>query len=168
LAGLVAGCSGIGTSMTRMGRMGKNRGYEMAVGEHTVQQAAIAVLTARGYEVSVKPDPESGAEGAGLIVIGERKTQYSGAAVQGSMADVPTQMNTRDLVDVYLSKKWQMDNDLAAPNTTLVDIVGGSYLSKAPSVDENETPLTDAQISLLRDDIERHATAIQADKAAAE
>jgi hypothetical protein len=71
-------------------------------------------------------------------------------------------------VDVYLSKKWQMDSDLAAPNTTLVDIVGGSYLSKAPSVDENETPLTDAQISLLRDDIERHAVSIQADRAAAE
>jgi hypothetical protein len=151
-----------------MERTDKNSGYEMADRESTVEQAATEVLTAQGYAVTVKADPANGPEGAGLIVIGQRKVDYSGAPAQGTMVDQPAQMTTRDLVDVYLSKKWQMGSDLAVPGVTLVDIVGGSYLSKAPSPDEVETPLTNDAIAALRDNIERHATAIRADKAAGE
>lgn len=164
---IASGCSSVGTSMTQIGRVGKNRGYEIQAGELTVQQAAIAVLTVHGYDVSVKADPENGAEGAGVIVIGQRKVDYKGAPVEGTMAGESAQLDTRDLVDVYLSKKWQMGSDVAAPGITLIDIVGGNYVRKDAGADEVETPITAESIALLRDEIERRVNAIRADKAAA-
>jgi len=157
LAVLTAGCSGMGTRMTKVGRMGQNRGYEIAAEQPAVQRATLLVLQARGYETSTKPDPENGAEGAGVIVIGQKTAKYS--AEPGGAETAPAQMDTRELVNVYLSKKWQLSSSQAAPNITLVDIVGGSYLRKAPSVDEVETPLTKPFMALLRDDIERRVQA---------
>jgi hypothetical protein len=165
-ASLVAGCSGVGTSMTRVGRMGQNQGFEIPAPEQTVQQAAADVLNGHGYNVTVKPDPENGAEGAGLIVIGQKETSYTGAAVEGASTGPSPQMNTRDLVDVYLSKKWQMGSDVAKPGVTLVQVVGGSYLRKDAGSNEVETPMDGPAADLLRDEIERRVTAIQADKAA--
>jgi hypothetical protein len=166
LAALAAGCSGMGTTMTRVGRMGQNKGYEIGSEMPLVQQASLDVLKARGYETSVKADPENGAEGAGQIVIGQRVVKYSAAA--GAVApasEAPKEMNTRDLVNVYLSKKWQMGSNVAAPGITLVDIVGGSYLRKTAGGTEVETPLTDAYIALMRDEIERNVSAARAVKA---
>ena len=159
LAALCAGCSGMGTSLSRVGRMNQNKGYEVPADLPVVQKSSTQVLAARGYEVSVKPDPESSAEGAGQIVIGQRVTNY--AAVPGGTASgvsAPAQMGTRDLVDIYLSKKWQMGDDRAAINVTLVNIVGGSYLKKAAGA-EVETPLSPAFIEQLRDEIERSVSA---------
>ncbi|HXC64312.1 MAG TPA: hypothetical protein VNZ67_08135 [bacterium] len=156
IAAFGAGCSGMGTSMSRVGRMGQNKGYEIPADMPVVQSSAMAVLKTRGYEVSVKPDPDSGAENAGQVVIGQRITNY--AAVPGGTASgvsAPAQMGTRDLVNVYLSKKWQMGNDRAAINVTLVNIVGGSYLRKSAGGTEVETELTSAAIEELRDQIER-------------
>lgn len=156
--GFLAGCSGMGTTMTKMGRLGQNRGYEMTAELPVVQGAAAEVLKAHGYETSVKADPENGAEGAGQIVIGQRVAKYS--ATPGSVgSEAPKQMDTRDLVNVYISKKWQMGSNLAVPKLTLVDIVGSSYLRKAPGGTEEETPLTSAFIALLRDEIERNVAA---------
>jgi hypothetical protein len=149
---LIAGCSGFGTSMSKMGRLQQNKGYEVDAELPVVQRAAMDVLRTRGYIVSLKPDPDNGAEGAGQIVIGEKSERYTAAAGSG---DTGTQaMDTRSLVDVYVSKKWQMDSDLGAPNITLVEIVGGKYLRKEPAA-EVETPLGDDFISMLRDEIER-------------
>jgi hypothetical protein len=156
LAALLAGCSGMGTTMSKVGRMGKNRGYEIAAELPIVQQAALDVLKARGYDVSLKPDPDNGAEGAGQIAIGQRIVKYSppvGAAP--TAPEVPKQMDTRDLVDIYLSKKWQMGSDQGALNITLVDIVGGNYLRLAPGGTEEEVPLTSDYIAALRNEIER-------------
>jgi hypothetical protein len=151
----IAGCSGFGTSIDKMGRLRQNHGYEVAAELPVVQQAAIDVLKARGYDVQVKADPGDGAEGAGQIVIGQ-KTQHYSAAPSGATEGVTgTQaMDTRSLVDIYVFKKWQLGSDLGAPNITLVDIVGGNYLRKEPA-DEVETPLKKEFISMLRDEIER-------------
>jgi len=165
---LLSGCSGMGTTMSRVGRMGSNQGYEIQAGESTVKDAAEKVLKARGYEVSFKPDPQHGAEGAGLIVIGQRKADYHSVPDPAAPTAPATTMGTRELVDVYLQKKWQMGSDLAAPGITLVDIVGGSYLRRSADADEQETPLTDSFKSLLRDEIVRQAQAMRADKAAGE
>jgi hypothetical protein len=168
VAGLLAACSGMGTTMTKVGRLGQNKGYEVAAEMSAVQQAAVDVLKARGYDVSIKLDPENGAEGAGLIVIGQRIVKYSAApGAVPAASEAPKQMDTRDLVDVYLSKKWQMSSNLGVPNITLVDIVGGAYLRMAPGGAEAETPQTPAYIALLRDEIERGVTAGRAVKAAA-
>ncbi len=73
--------------------------------------------------------------------IGQRIVKYSPpSATAPTAAEVPKQMDTRDLVDIYLSKKWQMGSDEGAPNITLVDIVGGNYLRLAPGGVEQETP----------------------------
>jgi hypothetical protein len=160
LAGTLAGCSGMGTTMTKVGRLGQNKGYEVASEMPAVQTASLAVLKARGYEVSVKADPENGAEGAGVIVIGQRVVKYSSAP--GSVpaaSEAPKQMDTRDLVNVYLSKKWQMSSNLGVPNITLVDIVGSAYLRMAPGGSEKEVPQTPAYVALLRDEIERKVIA---------
>ena len=155
LAGALAGCSGMGTTMTHVGRLGQNKGYEIPAELPMVQQASLDVLKARGYEVSVKADPTSGAEGAGQVVIGQRIVKYSAAPGSTVLASSSAQMDTRDLVDVYLSKKWRVTDNLAVPNVTLVDIVGGSYLKKGNSAEEVETPLTSDFVALLRDEIER-------------
>ena len=151
-----SGCSGMGTSMHRVGRMGQNKGYEIPADMPVVETSAMDVLKTRGYDVSVKADPDSGAENAGQVVIGQRITNY--ASVPGGTASgvsAPAQMGTRDLVDVYLSKKWQMGDDRAAINVTLVNIVGGSYLRKSAGGVEVETELSQASIEELRDQIER-------------
>jgi hypothetical protein len=156
IAAFGAGCSGMGTSMSRVGRMSQNKGYEIPADLPVVETASMAVLKARGYDVSVKPDPDSGAENAGQVVIGQRITNY--ASVPGGTAEgvsAPAQMGTRDLVNVYLSKKWQMGDDRAAINVTLVNIVGGSYLRKSASGTEVETELTKESVEQLRDEIER-------------
>ncbi len=46
LAALIAGCSGMGTTLDKVGRMGQNKGYEIAAELPTVQQAALDVLKA--------------------------------------------------------------------------------------------------------------------------
>ncbi|HTB34259.1 MAG TPA: hypothetical protein VNZ54_08515 [bacterium] len=156
VAAFGAGCSGMGTSMSRVGRMGRNKGYEIPADLPVVETSAMAVLKTRGYDVSVKADPDSGAENAGQVVIGQRITNY--AAVPGGTAEgvsAPAQMGTRDLVDVYLSKKWEMGDDRAAINVTLVNIVGGSYLRKSAGGVEVETELTKDSIEELRGEIER-------------
>jgi hypothetical protein len=156
VAAFGAGCSGMGTSMSRVNRMGQNKGYEIPADLPVVETSAMGVLKTRGYDVSVKPDPDSGAENAGQVVIGQRITNY--AAVPGGTASgvsAPAQMGTRDLVDVYLSKKWRMGDDQAAINVTLVNIVGGSYLRKSAGGTEVETLLTKEAIEQLRDEIER-------------
>jgi hypothetical protein len=153
-----SGCSGMGTSMTKVGRLTHNKGYEIASELPMVQQAALDVLKARGYDVSVKADPESGPERAGQIVIAQRIVKYS--ATTGDK-----QMDTRDLIDVYLYKKWQLSDNNGVPNLTLVDIVGGNYLRKTAGGEEVETPLTADFIALLRDDIERSVNAAKNVKA---
>jgi hypothetical protein len=156
IAAFGAGCSGMGTSMSRVGRMGQNKGYEIPADLPVVETSAMDVLKTRGYDVSVKADPDSGAENAGQVVIGQRITNYN--SVPGGTASgvsAPAQMGTRDLVDVYLSKKWQMGDDRAAINVTLVNIVGGSYLRKSAGGVEVETELSKASIEELRDQIER-------------
>jgi hypothetical protein len=156
IAAFSAGCSGMDTSMSRVGRMGQNKGYEIPADMPVVETSSMSVLKARGYDVSVKPDPDSGAENAGQVVIGQRITNY--AAVPGGTAEgvsAPAQMGTRDLVNVYLSKKWQLGNDRAAINVTLVNIVGGNYLRKSAGGTEVETELSKAFIEELRDEIER-------------
>jgi hypothetical protein len=155
-AALLASCSGMGTTMSKVERMGKNKGYEIAAELPVVQQASLDVLKARGYDVSLKPDPDNGAEGAGQIAIGQRIVKYSPpVGAVPTAAEVPKQMDTRDLVDIYLSKKWQMGSDQGAPNITLVDIVGGNYLRLAPNAAEQEIPLTSDYIAALRNEIER-------------
>lgn len=152
---LISGCSGIDTSIDKMGRLRQNRGYEVAAELPVVQRAAIEVLKARGYDVGVKADPGDGAEGAGQIVIGQKAQRYSAAPSGATEGVSGTQaMDTRSLVDIYVFKKWQMGSDLGAPNITLVDIVGGNYLRKEPA-DEVESPLKADFISMLRDEIER-------------
>lgn len=155
-----AGCSGFGTTMSHVGRLEDNKGYELASELPMVQQATMDVLKARGYEVSVKAEPENGPERAGQCVIGNRVTQYS-----ASNSD--KQMDTRKLIDVYLSKKWHLGDNKGVDNVTLVDIVGGNYLRKSAGAAEVETPLTDAFIALLRDDIERSVDAAKNKKAVA-
>jgi hypothetical protein len=156
LAGLTAGCSGMHTAMTKVGRMGQNQGYEVSANLLVVQQATLEVLKAHGYETSVKADPESGAEAAGVIVIGQSSTKYDAKpSATGIAVETSKQMAVRDLVDIYLSKKWQLGSDKAAPDLTLVDIAGGSYLRKSPAADEVKTPLTKEFITLLRGEIER-------------
>ena len=159
LAGALAGCSGMGTTMSRVNRLGQNKGYEIPAELPMVQQASIDVLKARGYEVSVKADPSNGAEAAGQVVIGQRIVKYSAAAGAPVLTSASTQMDTRDLVDVYVSKKWRVSDNQAVLNVTLVDIVGGSYLKKGNSADEVETPLSSEFITLLRDEIERKVNA---------
>jgi hypothetical protein len=166
LAVFTAGCSGVGTTMTKVGRLTNNRGYEIAAELPVVQKAAMEVLKARGYETSVKADPENGPEGAGQIVIGQRVVKYSAQPGSAAGGETPKQMDTRDLVNVYLAKKWQVKSSLGVPNVTLVDIVGGSYLRRSASGEEEETPLTKPYVSLLRDEIERNVAAASAIKAA--
>ena len=146
-------CSGLGTSFSKMGRLRQNKGYEVAADLPIVLKAAVGVLQAHGYQVSQKADPSNGAESAGLIVIGERLIKYD-AAPDPARAGAALPLQTRDLVDVYLSKKWQFSSSDAAPNITLVEIVGGSYLRKSPAGTEEERPLTPAFVAELRGEIE--------------
>ena len=156
VASFGAGCSGMNTSLSRVSRMGQNKGYEIPADMPIVETSTMAVLKTRGYDVSVKADPDSGAENAGQLVIGQRITNYTsvpGGTAQGVSA--PAELGTRELVDVYLSKKWQISDDRAAINVTLINIVGGSYLRKSAGGAEVETELTKAAIEELRDQIER-------------
>jgi len=164
LPGLTA-CSGLGTAFSKAGRMRQNRGYEVSAVLPLVQQAAMAVLKGHGYEVSVKPDPTNGAESAGMIVIGQRLIRYDAVPDAARQAQ-PQPLQTRDLVDVYVSKKWQFSSDQGAPDLTLVDIVGGSYLLKAPGAAEEERPLTPAFIGELRSELERGVDALRGAQAA--
>jgi hypothetical protein len=157
LAGLISGCSGLDTSMTRMDRMHHNQGFQITADLSVVQRASMAVLTARGYQVSVKADPDHGAEEAGQIVIGERETTLdaTGSAADGN-ADAATsawaagqKTDIKDLVNVYLSEKWQLDSDRGAPNMTLVNIVGGVYTQAATDPMPKEKELTRADKEAL-------------------
>lgn len=154
-AGALTACSGMGTTMTHVGRLSQNKGYEMKAELHAVQAAALTVLKARGYDVSIKADPQSGAEGAGVIVIGQSIVKYSASPAAAAAAAAPAQMGTRDLVDVYLSKKWQMGDNKAVPMITLVEIVGSTYVRAGNAPEEVETPHAKEVNALLRDDIER-------------
>lgn len=157
--GTLTACSGMGTTMSRVGRLTENKGYEVQAELPIVQAASLAVLKDRGYEVSVKADPKSGAERAGQIVIGQRIVKYSAPAGATVLASASTQMDTRDLVDVYLSKKWRVSDNQAVLNITLVEIVGGSFLKKGPGAEEVETPLSSEFIADLRNEIERKVDA---------
>jgi hypothetical protein len=154
-AGALTACSGFGTAMTHVGRLRQNKGYEMKAELPAVEAAATAVLKARGYDVSVKPDAENGAEGAGRIVIGQSIVKDKASPEAAAAAVAPAHLGTRDLVDVYLSKKWQLSDNQAVPNVTLVEIVGSEYVRVGNSADEVETPHTKESMALLRDDIER-------------
>lgn len=161
---VVAGCSGMGTTMTKVGRLGQNTGYEIAAELPVVQQAAIDVMKARGYEVSVKADPESGAEGAGQIVIAQRTAKYEAQPQAQALTSTPKpakELGLRDLVDIYLSKKWHMGDNLGVANITLVQVQGSSYLSKSPGGLEEETPRDKAFLDLVRDEIERKVALVR-------
>lgn len=155
----LSACSGMGTTMTRVGRLGENRGYEISAELPLVQQATLDVLKTRGYEVSVKPQPANGPGGAGQVVIGQRTVKYSAAPGSAVLASASSRMDTRDLVDVYLSKKWRVSDNLPVLNITLVDIVGSSYLKKGDSAEEVETPVDKEFVAQLRDEIERKVNA---------
>jgi|GEM_PF-2177299 len=163
-ASALSGCSGMGTTMTKMGRLEKNQGYQMAADLSVVRAAAVDVLRARGYDVSVQADPESGAEGAGVVVVGQLKTIFnavvdSQAVNRTAQGAAQRQMETRILIDVYLSKKWQMSSELGVPNVTLVQFAGGDYLRKSADVGEEETSLKSDFTDFLRDQIERAVNA---------
>lgn len=156
----------MGTTMTRVGRLGQNKGYEMRAELPAVRQAAVDVLSARGYEVSIKPDPGNGPDGAGEVVIAERAVAYS-AAAGAPVSRVPAKMDTRDLINVFVSKKWRVSDNKPVLGVTLVEIVGGSYLRQGADSEEVETPMTDESVALLRDEIERRVSAVGDGKGAA-